>query len=148
MSAPETPPRGAFETRSNAETEEIAARVGASFVGGEVVLLHGDLGAGKTVFVRGLARGMGLDAEEVASPTFVLLTTYPGRLALHHADLYRLSGTGDEQELGLEELPGPRGVLAIEWAERLSHLPWRRRLHVHLAHAGDDVRTLVIAEEG
>src|SRR6185436_3351054 len=78
VSAPETRTRGAFETRSNAETEEIAARVGASFVGGEVVLLHGDLGAGKTVFVRGLARGMGLDADEVASPTFVLLTTYPG----------------------------------------------------------------------
>ena len=55
----------------------------------------------------------------------MLLTSYPGRLTLHHADLYRLRGDGDESELGLEELPGPGGVLAIEWAERLQRLPWR-----------------------
>jgi len=77
-----------------------------------VVLLRGELGAGKTTFVRGLARGLGGDPAEVASPTFVLLTSYPGRLTLHHADLYRLKGDGDERELGLEELPGSRGVLA------------------------------------
>jgi tRNA threonylcarbamoyladenosine biosynthesis protein TsaE len=139
-------PHGTFETRSNAETEAIAERLGRAFSGGEVVLLHGDLGSGKTVFVRGLARGLGLDPEEVASPTFVLLTTYPGRLALHHADLYRLSGKGDERELGLEELPGPAGVLAIEWAERLSDAPWPRCFRVHLTHAGEDVRTLVIED--
>jgi tRNA threonylcarbamoyladenosine biosynthesis protein TsaE len=140
-------PVGSFTTRSEAETEKIAQALGESLTGGEAILLHGELGAGKTAFVRGLARGLGIDPEEVASPTFVLLTAYPGRLTLHHADLYRLSGKGDERELGLEELPGPRGVLAIEWAERLADEPWSTRIVVRLAHAGEDERTLEIREE-
>jgi tRNA threonylcarbamoyladenosine biosynthesis protein TsaE len=111
-----------------------------------VVLLSGELGAGKTVFVRGLARGVGADAQEVASPTFVLLTSYPGRLTLYHADLYRLAGNGDDLELGLEELPGSRGVLAVEWAERLSPGTWdaARAVRVTLEHAGDDARRIRI----
>jgi tRNA threonylcarbamoyladenosine biosynthesis protein TsaE len=135
-------------TQSEAETEAIAEDLGRSLGGGEVVLLFGDLGAGKTAFVRGLARGLGIDAEEVASPTFVLMTAYAGRLTLHHADLYRLNGKGDERELGLEELPGRGGVLAIEWAERLGDEPWTRRIHVRLAHAGEDVRTIEIERVG
>jgi len=136
-------------TRSDAETEALAAELAAAFRGGEIVLLSGELGAGKTVFVRGLARGVGADPEEVASPTFVLLTRYPGRLMLHHADLYRLAGGGDDLELGLEELPGPRGVLAIEWAERLSVRPWDPALaiRVTLEHAGDDTRRVRIEKE-
>jgi len=136
-------------TRSESETEALAAELAAAFRGGEVVLLSGELGAGKTVFVRGLARGVGADPDEVASPTFVLLTSYPGRLTLHHADLYRLSGGGDDRELGLEELPGPRGVLAIEWAERLSAYPWDPALAVRvtLEHAGDDARRVRIERE-
>ncbi len=109
-----------------------------------MVLLTGELGAGKTAFVRGLARGLGADPAEVSSPTFVLLTSYPGRLTLHHADLYRLAGDGDEVELGLEELPGARGVLAVEWADRLERSCWMRPVRVHLAHAGDDRRRVRI----
>ena len=146
MSAP-VALRGTFTTSSNAETEALGERLGASLGGGEVVLLYGDLGTGKTVFVRGLARGLGLDPEEVASPTFILMTTYRGRIALHHADLYRLRGGGDEQELGLEELPGPHGVLAIEWAERLGSEPWTRRVRVRLSHAGEDQRRIEIEGE-
>jgi tRNA threonylcarbamoyladenosine biosynthesis protein TsaE len=133
-------------TASVVETEELAQALGASMRGGEVVLLSGELGAGKTAFVRGLARGLGVDPEEVASPTFVLLTSYPGRLRLHHADLYRLAGDGDDLELGLEELPGPSGVLAIEWAERLSLRPWTRAIEVTLEHAGEDRRRVRIAD--
>lgn len=133
-------------TRSEADTEALAAELGGSFRGGEVVLLCGELGAGKTAFVRGLARGVGASAADVASPTFVLLTAYPGRLTLHHADLYRLGRPGDDRELGLEELPGPRGVLAVEWAERLSGLPWPRVHRVSLEHAGDDVRRVRIEQ--
>jgi tRNA threonylcarbamoyladenosine biosynthesis protein TsaE len=131
-------------TRSEAETVELAAQLAAGFRGGEVVLLSGELGSGKTVFVRGLAKGVGADPDEVASPTFVLLTSYPGRLALHHADLYRLRGDGDDAELGLEELPGPRGVLAVEWAERLSFVPWRRPLRVLLEHVEEGVRRVAL----
>jgi len=134
-------------TQSVAATETLAAEIGGAFQGGEVVLLTGELGSGKTAFVRGLARGIGVDPEQVASPTFVLLTAHRGRLTLHHADLYRLNGGGDDAELGLEELPGPRGVLAIEWAERLSYLPWSRVLRVGLEHAGGDVRRVRIEEE-
>jgi len=110
------------------------------------VLLSGELGAGKTAFVRGLARGVGADPSQVSSPTFVLLTSYAGRLTLHHADLYRLAGDGDEIELGLDELPGPHGVLAVEWADRLRWPYWPRPVRVHLAHAGDDLRRLRIEE--
>jgi tRNA threonylcarbamoyladenosine biosynthesis protein TsaE len=126
------------------ETAAIGERLGAGFQGGEVVLLFGELGAGKTAFVRGLARGLGADPADVASPTFVLLTSYPGRLTLHHADLYRLRGDGDERELGLEELPGPRGVLAVEWAERLSGRPWPGSFAVRLEHAGGDTRRVIM----
>jgi tRNA threonylcarbamoyladenosine biosynthesis protein TsaE len=136
--------RGTHTTQSESETEAIASKLGAALSGGEVVLLYGDLGAGKTAFVRGLARGLGIDAEEVASPTFVLMTRYSGRLSLHHADLYRLR-PGDETELGFEELPGRTGVLAIEWAERLAYEPWALVIRVRLAHAGDDARTVDIA---
>jgi len=137
-------------TRSAAETEALAAEMAKGFRGGEVVLLSGELGAGKTAFVRGLARGLGLDPGEVASPTFVLLTAYPGPLTLHHADLFRLRGDGDEAELGLEELPGPRGVLAVEWAERLADRPWRQGLvhDVRLEHAGEDARHVTIEAAG
>ena len=124
----------------------MAQALAASFRGGEVVLLTGELGAGKTAFVRGLARGVDADPHEVASPTFVLLTSYPGRLTLHHADLYRLRGDGDEGEIGLDELPGPRGVLAIEWAERLRQPPWPRPWRVHLAHAGGEQRQITIED--
>jgi tRNA threonylcarbamoyladenosine biosynthesis protein TsaE len=133
-------------THSAAETEQLAADLAARFRGGEVVLLFGELGAGKTAFVRGLARGLGSDPDEVASPTFVLLTAYPGPITLHHADLYRLAGNGDEGELGLEELPGPRGVLAIEWAERLPAPPWPRVHRVSLEHAGEDERIVTVEE--
>jgi tRNA threonylcarbamoyladenosine biosynthesis protein TsaE len=133
-------------TRSEGETAQVAEAMAAGFRGGEVVLLSGELGAGKTAFVRGLARGLGADPDEVASPTFVLLTAYPGRLTLHHADLYRLRGDGDEREIGLEELPGPSGVLAVEWAERLRDVPWAAPLRVRLDHAGEDVRRIVIEE--
>ena len=136
-------------TRSVAETEALAAELGATFVGGEVLLLEGELGAGKTAFVRGLARGIGVEPDEVASPTFVLLTSHAGRLTLHHADLYRLKGNGDDAELGLEELPGNGGVLAIEWAERLSSRPWPRWISVTLEHAGgEDERHMTIERRG
>ena len=134
-------------THSAAETEDVAAALAGGFAGGEVVLLSGELGAGKTAFVRGLARGLGIDPGEVASPTFVLLTAYPGRMTLHHADLYRLEAKDADRELGLEELPGGKGVLAVEWAERLSFSPWPHVWHVALAHEGDTARRVTVTEE-
>ena len=92
-----------------------------------MVLLSGNLGAGKTAFVRGLAAGLGIDPEEVSSPTFTLVHEYRGgRLTLYHADLYRLDKVATE-DLGLEEMGVADGVLAIEWPDRLTHaLPGAR----------------------
>jgi tRNA threonylcarbamoyladenosine biosynthesis protein TsaE len=131
-------------TSGEAQTAALGADLASRLRGGEVVLLFGELGTGKTAFVRGMARGLGVEPDEVASPTFVLLTSHPGRLTLHHADLYRLRGGGDEREVGLDDLPGPGGVLAVEWAERLGRVPWTQAFRVRLEHAGEDIRRVTI----
>ena len=108
-------------TRSEDETAGVARELAATLKAGDVVLLSGNLGAGKTAFVRGLASGLGIDPEEVSSPTFTLVHEYRGgRLRLFHADLYRL-GTAAAEDLGLDELGIRDGVLAIEWPDRLGH---------------------------
>jgi tRNA threonylcarbamoyladenosine biosynthesis protein TsaE len=130
-------------TRSEEETsaagEQLAGRLG----GGAVVLLYGDLGAGKTAFVRGLARGLGGPPGDVSSPTFTLVQEYPGRITLYHVDLYRLEPK-EVDDLGLEEIVLGDGVVAIEWAER-----WTGRPHdvweVRIEDAGDETRRISIA---
>ena len=114
-------------THSEDETATVARELAALVKAGDVILLSGNLGAGKTAFVRGLAAGLGIDPEEVSSPTFTLVHEYRGgRLTLYHADLYRLDRVATE-DLGLEEMGVADGVLAIEWPDRLSHaLPGAR----------------------
>ena len=108
-------------TASEEETRAVAREFAATLKSGDVLLLAGDLGAGKTTFVKGLAAGLGIDPSEVSSPTFTLLHEYRGgRLTLYHADLYRLDKTATE-DLGLEETGVRDGVLAIEWPDRLTH---------------------------
>lgn len=111
----------------------MARRLAPRLAAGDVVLLQGDLGAGKTAFVRGLAAGLDVDPEDVSSPTFTLLHEYRGgRLTLYHADLYRLehAAAGD---LGLDDPAIAGGVLAIEWPERLSHpLPGARTVTLEI----------------
>ncbi len=108
-------------TSSEHETHEVAQRLAMSLKAGDVLLLSGNLGAGKTAFVRGLAEGLGIDPSEVSSPTFTLIHEYRGgRLTLYHVDLYRLDSAA-ATDLGLEEMGVGDGVLAIEWPERLSH---------------------------
>jgi tRNA threonylcarbamoyladenosine biosynthesis protein TsaE len=109
-------------TRSEEETHAVARNLAARLRPGAIVLLAGNLGAGKTAFARGLAAGLGIDPHEVSSPTFTLIHEYHGgRLPLYHADLYRLSGAATD-DLGLEQ-SGMDGVLAIEWPDRLTHAP-------------------------
>jgi len=119
-----------IQTSDEGETRALAARLGAGFVGGEIVGLRGDLGAGKTVFVQGLARGLGSD-DPVTSPTFVIVHQYHGRLTLFHVDLYRLEGEQVEG-LGLDELIAPDTVVAVEWSDRLP-ARLRRRLWLEIA---------------
>ena len=126
-----------FLSDSEEDTQRIARDLATSLNPGDVLLLCGPLGAGKTVFVRGLAEGLGVDPGEVSSPTFTLIHEYRGgRLTLYHADLYRLD-RASAGELGLEELGAGDGVLAIEWPERLDHaLPGATSLTIELVDEG------------
>ena len=120
-------------TQSEEETAAVARELASDLKASDVILLSGNLGAGKTAFVRGLAAGLGIDPEEVSSPTFTLVHEYRGgRLTLYHADLYRLEKVATE-ELGLEEMGISDGVLAIEWPDRLSHaLPGARTIEIEI----------------
>jgi tRNA threonylcarbamoyl adenosine modification protein YjeE len=134
-------------TTSEAETQAVAEELARSLSPGGVVLLHGELGAGKTAFVRGLAAGLGIAADEVSSPTFTIVQEYRGgRLPLFHADLYRLGGA-EVDDLGLDELGAEEGVVAIEWAERLPR-PLAGALIVRLAHGDGDTRVIDIDTPG
>jgi tRNA threonylcarbamoyladenosine biosynthesis protein TsaE len=134
-----------IETRSEEETARVAATLAAGLPFGSVILLTGDLGAGKTAFVRGVAIGLGLDPDEVSSPTFTLVQEYrgAGRLTLHHVDLYRLE-SAEAEDLGLEELAAGGGVVAIEWAEKLSR-PVPGATRVEIVDRGDDRREIRIS---
>jgi tRNA threonylcarbamoyladenosine biosynthesis protein TsaE len=130
-------------THSEAETSAVGSDLARSLAAGSVVLLSGDLGAGKTAFVRGLAAGLGIDPEAVSSPTFTLIQEYRGgRLPLHHVDLYRLRSI-EVDDLGLDELTLERGVTAIEWPDRLPR-QFASAVRVRIEHGDGDTRTIQI----
>jgi tRNA threonylcarbamoyladenosine biosynthesis protein TsaE len=139
-------PTGEWTSGSAGETFDLGRLVGASLAGGEILLLSGTLGAGKTVFVKGLASALGLDPDEVSSPSFTLVNRYDeGRLTLYHLDLYRLDeGAGAAHAVELDELlADERAVLVIEWAERMGLYPlpgpsWR----VSIDGDGEDPRRI------
>jgi tRNA threonylcarbamoyladenosine biosynthesis protein TsaE len=139
----------AVVTATEQETFDAAAALGRTLRPGNVVLLFGDLGAGKTAFVRGLASGLGANPDDVSSPTFTLVQEYAGPAAtLYHVDLYRLE-PAEIDDLGLEDLVSGAGIVAIEWAER-----WRGRpdgegvVEVSIADAGEDRRHIDIRRLG
>ena len=131
-------------TNSEEETESAGERLAQSLTAGDVVLLYGDLGAGKTAFVRGLARGLGAAADEVSSPTFALIQEYSGRARLYHVDLYRLDSS-EADDLGLDDLVCGDGVVAIEWAER-----WKGRpddaIEVTIEHVSEERRRIRVSK--
>ena len=129
-------------TSSPAETEEAGRRLGERLRAGDVVLLTGELGAGKTTFVRGVAQGTGSSAP-VASPTFQLVRIYPGRVQLAHIDLYRIESPGELADLGLEEL-ADQGAVVIEWGDRLEVDGAAR---IDIEHLGGDRRLIRTARD-
>ena len=133
------------ESRSVEETESIAAELAQSLRGGECLALYGELGAGKTQFVRGLIRGLGGQAHSVSSPTFVLLNVYDsGRLTVFHLDAYRVNGPEDFEAIGFGELLEHGGVVVVEWAERVQTLLPPRCIPVRITSLGPDVRSIQI----
>jgi tRNA threonylcarbamoyladenosine biosynthesis protein TsaE len=135
----------AFETTSEAETEQAGETLARRLAPGAVLLLYGELGAGKTAFVRGLARGLGASSSDVSSPTFTIMQEYAGSTAtLYHIDLYRLA-PAEIDDLGLDDLIESGGVVAIEWADRWNDRP-PRAIEVAFEHAGDDRRRIRVRE--
>ena len=137
-------------THSEEETAAAGREIAPTLSAGDVLLLSGDLGSGKTAFVRGLAEGLGVSRDEVSSPTFTLIQEYRGgRLTLFHVDLYRIEDSREFDELGLDEI-AEQGVLAIEWAEKLNGdarlKPSRssKTVSIRIQHGDGDMRTIVI----
>jgi tRNA threonylcarbamoyladenosine biosynthesis protein TsaE len=132
-----------YITHSETETANVGCELAPLLPEGSVLLLIGDLGAGKTAFVRGLAEALGVDRNKVSSPTFTLMQEYRGgRLPLFHVDLYRLNDPREIDDLGLDDIASD-GVLAIEWADKLPHVP-PRAIRVSLEHTGEVQRTITI----
>ena len=112
-------------THSPEQTQRLGRCLGRLVRKGTVMRLCGDLGSGKTCFVQGLARGLGVpDAYDITSPTYTLINQYPGRISLLHVDLYRLNGRADAEAIGLWDLFGENAVMAVEWAGRLADSEW------------------------
>jgi len=146
----------AFISHSPAETGSLGERWGRAAQRGLVIGLSGDLGAGKTQFVKGIARGLGITAR-VHSPTFTLVNEYGGgRLRLFHLDLYRLEARGQMVSAGLEEFLQPDGVTVIEWAEKMVNEEWRmkneekprRMIFVKIEILGESERKIVYDDFG
>lgn len=143
-------PTGQFITHSAEETFELAYGIGEALTNSTVILLQGDLGAGKTVFAKGIAAGLDIDPAEVNSPTFTLVNMHAGRMRLYHLDLYRLSGTTDEvREIGLEEmLNDAQAIVLIEWSERLGDWKIPAAYQVSLQDDGGEMRRIEILRQG
>lgn len=140
-------PAGEFHSSSPSETFNLGHQLGARLKGGEILLLSGPLGAGKTLFVKGICAALGIDEEDVTSPSFTLVNPYTGRLLLYHIDLYRLDeGAGAAHAVDLDELLiDEQAVIVIEWPERMRNYPlppdvWR----INIAGDGDAARTISI----
>jgi tRNA threonylcarbamoyladenosine biosynthesis protein TsaE len=131
----------AVRTSSAAETEAVGERLAAELEPGDVVLVSGDLGAGKTTLIRGASRGLGV-TEQVTSPTFTIGHTYAGRLPVSHLDLYRLADLGQEDPALLDDYLTPEAVAFIEWPSAAE--PWLDRItrRIEIRHAGGDEREI------
>lgn len=131
-------------TKSAKETEQIGYNLGKTLVGGEIILLEGDLGAGKTVFTKGLARALEV-TDDVVSPTFTLLNCYEGRLKLYHYDAYRLENSDEAEDRGLTEFFGAKdGVCIIEWPQRISDAIQGDVTKVTINYINENEREIII----
>jgi tRNA threonylcarbamoyladenosine biosynthesis protein TsaE len=150
MTAADATAAGEWTSHSPEETQTLGARFGSSLRGGETVLLSGPLGAGKTLFAKGVAEALGIHEDEVTSPSFTLVNHYAGRLTLYHIDLYRLNeGAQAAHAVDLEELlTDERAVILIEWAERMGAYPLPEPVwHVRISGDGDEPRTIDITRQ-
>jgi tRNA threonylcarbamoyladenosine biosynthesis protein TsaE len=142
-----TIPDGQVISRSERETFDLGVRIGAQLSGGEILLLSGPLGAGKTMLVKGIAQALGIDEEDVTSPSFTLVNPHHGRLLLYHIDLYRLDeGASAAHAVDLDEiLTDENAVVIIEWAERMGRYPLPANVRrISISGDGDEARKISI----
>ena len=132
-----------FISNSEKETENIGAAFAKDLKGGSVVAMYGDLGAGKTAFVRGMARGMGLDAH-VSSPTFTIVNEYPGERELIHFDMYRLASADELFDIGWEDYLNRGAVCAVEWSENVRDAFFGDEINVTIEKISDCSRRITI----
>jgi tRNA threonylcarbamoyladenosine biosynthesis protein TsaE len=132
-----------IETSTPEETAAAGERLGRALGPGAVVALTGELGAGKTCFIQGVVRGLGV-AAWATSPTFVLVNEYRGRVPVHHVDLYRVDTLAQIEDLGITELFGGEDVTLVEWAEKLGPLLPADAVRVHIHGVGDQPRQITI----
>lgn len=132
-----------YISRSEAETEAIGEKFAQGLVGGTVVAMYGDLGAGKTAFVRGMARGMGLSCR-VSSPTFTIVNEYEGERELIHFDMYRLESSDELFDIGWEDYLNRGAVCAVEWSEKVEDAFYGDETIVRIEKLGDTERRITI----
>lgn len=136
-----------FLTHSSDETIARGCEIGASLKVPVLILLSGELGAGKTTLTKGIVTGLGAAREEdVTSPTFTLVHKYQGRARVYHVDLYRISGFHDLETLGLEDLFSEQAVVIVEWPDRLTLRTDWPVLRINLEHVSDDERRIVLQD--
>ena len=134
-----------FTTHSTEQTMGLAQRLADKLVEGDVILLEGDLGAGKTTFTKGLAKGLHI-TRNVNSPTFTIIKEYEGRLPLYHMDVYRLEES--DEDLGFDDYFYGNGVTVVEWAHLIKDYLPAERLEINIYHKGDDEREVVFTGNG
>jgi tRNA threonylcarbamoyladenosine biosynthesis protein TsaE len=138
-----------FQTGNTSETIRIGKHLGGLLEPGDVVALVGDLGTGKTQFIKGLAEGVGVGkATYVSSPSFTLINEYQGRIPLYHIDLFRLESEKEVEGLGLEEYIHGNGITAIEWADKIPSLLPEELLWVKIIYTGKNTRSIEIIPRG
>ena len=135
-----------FQTHSAEETVALGRRLAAEIKPGSLVLLRGDLGAGKTTLVKGIAKGFqAAEAERVTSPTFTLIHEYRGpNVVLYHVDLYRIDTQRELETLALDDLIDPNSILLIEWGEKFERFARERDVEIAIEHGGGDERTFFL----
>src|SRR4030043_2021880 len=138
-----------IQTHSATETIRTGKNIGNRLRSGDVVALVGELGAGKTQFIKGLAAGVGIgNPTYISSPSFTLINEYPGKIPFYHIDLFRLEREKEAEELGLEDYFQGGGVTAIEWADRIPSLLPKEALFIHIVYAGKNIRSIEIIGKG
>jgi tRNA threonylcarbamoyladenosine biosynthesis protein TsaE len=138
-----------FSTHSAEETTELGRRLSSELKPGSIVLLRGDLGAGKTTMVKGIAEGFqAARAEDVTSPTFTLIHEYRGpAVTLYHIDLYRIDTQRELDTLALDDLMTPQSILLIEWGEKFARFAKERDTEIAIEHRGTDDRVITIESQ-